>query len=75
MNTLWNALTVLAVAALLAGPALHGLLAEHRTDRQLRAARQQSRRPAQERPRPGIRSPGSRSPWAGALAPRRTERT
>ncbi|MER5934295.1 hypothetical protein [Streptomyces sp. NPDC002054] len=43
MNTLLNYLTVLAVAALLAGPALYGVLHERRIDRQLRAARQRTR--------------------------------
>lgn len=38
MNTLLDYLTVLAVAALLAGPALYGALRDHRTDRELRAA-------------------------------------
>ncbi|MEV8531100.1 hypothetical protein [Streptomyces sp. NPDC051211] len=42
MNTLLNHLTVLAVAALLAGPALYGVLHERRIDRQLRAARQRA---------------------------------
>lgn len=38
MNTFLDYLTVLAVAALLVAPALHGALADHRTDRQLRTA-------------------------------------
>ncbi|WP_407837288.1 hypothetical protein ACE1OC_13970 [Streptomyces sp. DSM 116496] len=41
MNTFLDYLLVLAVAALLAGPALHGALREHRTDRQIRAAQRQ----------------------------------
>lgn len=43
MNTVLNYLTVLAVAALLLAPALYGALADHRTDRQLRAAAGQGR--------------------------------
>ncbi|MFF3858595.1 hypothetical protein [Streptomyces sp. NPDC002209] len=38
MNTFLDYLAVLAVAALLLGPALHGALRERRIDRQLRAA-------------------------------------
>ncbi|MFD3548605.1 hypothetical protein ACFWUW_23895 [Streptomyces sp. NPDC058655] len=38
MNTFLDYLTVLAVAALLAGPALHGALRDRRTDRELAAA-------------------------------------
>lgn len=40
MNTFLNYLTVLAVAALLLGPSLYGLLREHRVDRRIRAAQQ-----------------------------------
>ncbi|MER5872065.1 hypothetical protein [Streptomyces sp. NPDC002044] len=38
MNTFLDYLTVLALAAFLAGPALYGALGDHRTDRQLRTA-------------------------------------
>ncbi|MCY0948390.1 hypothetical protein [Streptomyces sp. H27-S2] len=38
MNTFFDYLTVLAIATLLAGPALYGALGDHRTDRQLRTA-------------------------------------
>ncbi|WP_078910542.1 hypothetical protein [Streptomyces sp. NRRL S-87] len=38
MNAILNALAVLSVAVLLAGPAVYGALRERRTDRQLRGA-------------------------------------
>ncbi|MFJ7153396.1 hypothetical protein ACIQUQ_00510 [Streptomyces sp. NPDC101118] len=38
MNTFLDYLTVLTVLTLLSAPALHGLLRERRTDRQLRGA-------------------------------------
>ncbi|MGW6820477.1 hypothetical protein [Streptomyces sp. NPDC055005] len=55
MNTLLSHLVVLAVAGLLAGPALYGLLLERRVDRQLRAARERegAGRETRQRPRPG----------------------
>ncbi|MET9856986.1 hypothetical protein ABZY57_29150 [Streptomyces sp. NPDC006450] len=51
MNTLLDYLVVLAVAALLLGPALYGTARERRLDRQIRAARQADRPPRhQHRP-------------------------
>ncbi|MDD9378793.1 hypothetical protein M8Z33_19445 [Streptomyces sp. ZAF1911] len=43
MNTFLDYLLVLAVAALLAGPAVYGALQERHIDRQLRTAQQQTR--------------------------------
>lgn len=45
MNTFLDYLVVLAVAALLLGPALYGAARERRLDRQIRAAGQAARTP------------------------------
>ncbi len=42
MNTFLDFLVVLAIAALLLGPALYGALRDRRIDRQLRAAKQRA---------------------------------
>ncbi|MGW6950642.1 hypothetical protein [Streptomyces xanthophaeus] len=48
MSTFLDYLTVLAVAALLAGPALHGVLRERRIDREIQAARRSEQRRVRE---------------------------
>ncbi|AWZ04666.1 MULTISPECIES: hypothetical protein [unclassified Streptomyces] len=69
MNTFLDYLLVLAVAALLLGPALYGALRERRLDRQIRAARRGARTPGTtKRPRPGIRPAKPVAPWAGTLS-------
>ncbi|MFJ3877097.1 hypothetical protein ACIPW5_06520 [Streptomyces sp. NPDC090077] len=62
MNTFLDYLTVLAVAALLLAPALHGALHERRVERQLRAARDRAAAPRQAAgPGRTGRRPGARS--------------
>ncbi|WP_328300730.1 hypothetical protein OG389_25260 [Streptomyces sp. NBC_00435] len=69
MNTFLDLLVVLAVAALLAAPALYGAARDHHLDRQIRAARQGARAPGTtKRPRPGNRPARPVSPWAGTLS-------
>ncbi|MFE1786970.1 hypothetical protein ACFW7J_00975 [Streptomyces sp. NPDC059525] len=63
MNTFLDYLTVLAVAALLLAPSLHGLLHERRIDRQLRPerekpGREQVSRPGSSRKRGAVRVAG-----------------
>ncbi|WP_405488995.1 hypothetical protein [Streptomyces sp. NBC_00096] len=72
MNTFLDLLVVLAVAALLATPALYGATREHRLNRQLRTAAQNARVPGTtKRPRPGNRPARPVSPWAGTLSGKR----
>ncbi|WP_405978667.1 hypothetical protein [Streptomyces sp. NBC_00158] len=52
MNTFLDYLTVLAVAALLLAPALHGALRDRRTNRQLAAAARPAPARTARRPRP-----------------------
>ncbi|WP_327254878.1 hypothetical protein [Streptomyces sp. NBC_01244] len=59
MNTFLDYLVVLAVAALLLGPALYGAARERRLDRQIRAADERRRRERQSAP---ARSPGHPGP-------------
>ncbi|MFD5147543.1 hypothetical protein [Streptomyces sp. NPDC058401] len=56
MNTLLDYLVVLALAALLLGPALYGALRERRLERQIRAAGQPARSGRRGRARTGSRS-------------------
>ncbi|MGW1774343.1 hypothetical protein [Streptomyces sp. NPDC002104] len=69
MNTLLDYLLVLAVAALLLGPALYGAARERRLDRQIRAAGQQPRTPQPRTPRTRTR-PGRTRPRAARVAVR-----
>ncbi|MFF8266181.1 hypothetical protein ACF059_02190 [Streptomyces sp. NPDC016562] len=61
MNSFLNYLAVLAVAALLLGPALYGIARDRRIDRQVRAAQQREQliRHGQPQPRPRPRTAGA----------------
>ncbi|MEU6757942.1 hypothetical protein [Streptomyces sp. NPDC046685] len=61
MNSFLNYLAVLAVAALLLGPALYGVVRDRRIDRQIRAAQQREQliRHGQPHPRPRPRTAGA----------------